>query len=375
MKVKNITLKQKTAWGPSRTQLKKSTASTKSRKLKQADILWFAEQMATMQSGGIPLYKALGMVASLRKDSDTGKILKELQRKVGDGSTLAAAMRADEKSWTMSVVALVDAGEASGTLEDAFLRVVSLIEGRLRLRKKLRSALTYPLVVVVVMLVLVSGMLLVVVPRFEDIYASLGSELPSITQLVVSLSSKAPFVIVALIGCIVASVFAWRFAKNSKTLSLKLDSFKFSIPILGPLMLKGVYARVSSLLSALLSSGIPLLEALEYTAAAAGSSVHSASLTRMRRSLADGALFSKALDDEKLWPDIMVQFATVGEQSGGLAIMMEKVSKRAYEEVETSSERLTSLIEPLMMVMIGAVIGLFLLALYLPILDLGSQIR
>ena len=375
MKIKSTARSRETTWGPTRARAKKSNVVAKSRKLKQADILWFAEQMATMQSGGIPLYKALGMVAGLKKDSNTGNIIKELQRKVGDGSTLASAMRADEKSWTLSVVALVDAGEASGTLENAFLRVVFLVEGRLRLRKKLRSALTYPLVVVVVMITLVSGMLLVVVPRFEDIYASMGSELPSITQLVVSLSSKAPFVIALIVGATVASVFAWRFAKNSKTLSLKLDSFKFSIPILGPLMLKGVYARVSSLLAALLSSGIPLLEALDYTSAAAGSSIHSASLTRMRRSLSDGALFSKALDDEKLWPDIMVQFATVGEQSGGLALMMEKVAKRAYEEVETSSERLTSLIEPLMMVMIGAVVGVFLLALYLPILDLGSQIR
>lgn len=373
MKIKSIARKQGDSWGPSVTS--KSDKVAKVRKLKQADILWFAEQMAVMQSGGIPLYKALGMAAGLKKDSNAGKVIKELQRKVGDGGTLASAMRTDEKSWTMPVVALVAAGEASGTLEEAFVRVVSLVEGRLRLRKKLRSALTYPAVIVIVMIVLVSGMLLVVVPRFEDIYASLGSELPSVTQLVVALSDKAPFVAVLLAGLVVAATFMWRFAKNSGTYAPMLDSFKFSIPVIGSLMLKGVYARVSSLLAALLSSGIPLLEALDYASAASGSSVHSASLARIRRNLSDGALFSKALEDEKLWPDIMVQFATVGEQSGGLALMMEKVAARAHEEVETSSERLTSLIEPLMMVVIGAVIGVFLLALYLPILDLGSQIR
>jgi len=154
-----------------------------------------------------------------------------------------------------------------------------------------------------------------------------------------------------------------------------VDALKFSIPILGQLALKGVYARVSSLLSALLSSGIPLMEALEFTAAAAGSSMHASSLLRVRRSLADGALFSKALEEEGMWPDIMIQFAVVGEQSGGLALMLDKVATRAFDEVETSSERLTSLLEPLLMVIIGGVVGLFLLALYLPILDLGSQIR
>lgn len=374
MNLNGILGKKQSSWGPL-TATRRKTRTRKTGRLKQSEILWFSEQMATMQSGGIPMYKALGMLSRMKKDSPMGARIAELQRKVSDGNTLAEAMRADGKSWPATTVALVDAGEASGTMEKAFARVSSLTDRSLVLRRKLRSALTYPTVVLVVMILLVSGMLLVVVPRFEDIYASLGSELPGITQLLVSISGKAPFVATMFLVVVVALVLLWRFAKGNKTFAPRVDALKFSIPILGQLALKGVYARVSSLLSALLSSGIPLMEALEFTAAAAGSSMHASSLLRVRRSLADGALFSKALEEEGMWPDIMIQFAVVGEQSGGLALMMDKVATRAFDEVETSSERLTSLLEPLLMVIIGGVVGLFLLALYLPILDLGSQIR
>lgn len=362
-------------WLPSAQSSPAKKLTSKVKKLKQADILWFADQMSATQSGGIPLYKALSMAADLKKGTPLGARLLELQKRIGDGSTLANAMRADEKAWTASVIALVQAGEASGTLGDAFKRVLTLVSNKLKLRKKLRGALTYPIVVIVVTATLVAGMLLFVVPRFQDIYDSLGSDLPSITKFVISMADKSLLVLVVLIVTIIATTLGYRYAKTSKELSIKLDVFKFAIPVLGALMLKGVYARVSSLLAALLSSGIPLLEALDYAAAASGSSLHAESLMRVKRNLSDGALFSKALDDENLWPDLLVQFVVVGEQSGSLAAMMEKVATREAEEVETASERLTSLIEPFMMVAIGAVIGVFLLALYLPILDLGSQIR
>jgi type IV pilus assembly protein PilC len=362
-------------WSPSAQSSPAKKLTSKVKKLKQADILWFADQMSATQSGGIPLYKALSMAADLKKGTPLGARLLELQKRIGDGSTLADAMRADEKAWTASVIALVQAGEASGTLGDAFKRVLTLVSNKLKLRKKLRGALTYPIVVIVVTATLVAGMLLFVVPRFQDIYDSLGSDLPSITKFVISMADKSLLVLVALIVTIIATTLGYRYAKTSKELSIKLDVFKFAIPVLGALMLKGVYARVSSLLAALLSSGIPLLEALDYASAASGSSLHAESLMRVKRNLSDGALFSKALDDENLWPDLLVQFVVVGEQSGSLAAMMEKVATREAEEVETASERLTSLIEPFMMVAIGAVIGVFLLALYLPILDLGSQIR
>jgi type IV pilus assembly protein PilC len=339
------------------------------------DVAWTMDQLATTQTSGVPLFRALGMIASMRKNSPLGDRLEELQRRIGEGASLSQAMKEDEKTWGQLVIALVGAGEASGSLDRAFTRVASLLMARMALRRKILGAMTYPVVLIAVTASLVATLLLMVVPMFEGIYETLGGELPGLTKAVISASRLALpglFFLLMLIGML---FFVLRRARTEESLGLKVDSLKMRIPVIGKLLAKGVYSRTASTLASLLSSGVPMLEALEFAAVAAGSHPHRLSLLNIRRRLTDGGTFSTSLAEDGLWPDLLLQLATVGEEAGSLPEMMERYATRALEEVDAAATAMTKLIEPLLIVVVGAVIGVFVLALYLPMFNLGSQLK
>lgn len=339
------------------------------------DVAWFADQLATTQAAGLPLFRSLGMLAKMQADTPIGRRLSEIQRRIGDGDSLSQAMDAERRVWGPMVCSLVAAGEASGSLDVTFRRISTMLATRLGLRRKILGALTYPIAVMVITVVLVSALLLLVVPRFEDIYASLGSELPAITQVVVGLSGNAPAAL-GVVGLFVAAiVFTLRLSRRNAALGMTVDRVKLRLPLVGKLISKGVNARVASTISSLISSGVPLLDALEFAAEAASSRPHYVSLMEVKRRLADGSTFSAALAEESIWPEMMVQLVAVAEEAGSLPSMMERYAEQTVVEVDAAATGLTKLIEPLLMVVIGAIVGVFLLALYLPIFNLGSQLR
>jgi len=210
---------------------------------------------------------------------------------------------------------------------------------------------------------------------FEGIYESLGGELPGLTRTIITLSGYALpglFFMVLSVGML---MFLLRRARTEENLGLRVDAAKLRIPVLGKLMAKGIYSRVSSTLASLLSSGVPMLEALEFAAVAADSHPHRLSLLNVKRRLTDGASLSASLREEGLWPDLMLQLVAVGEEAGSLPDMMERYAARALEEVDAAATALTKLIEPLLIVVVGAVIGIFVLALYMPMFNLGDQLK
>lgn len=353
----------------------KAKKSGRRGRVKAKEVAWTLDQLATTQSSGVPLFRALGMIASMKKNTPLGDRLEEIQRRIGEGVSLSAAMKEDEKTWGQLVIALIGAGEASGSLDKAFQRVSMLLMARMALRRKIVGALTYPAVLVTVTASLVAALLLFIVPMFEGIYESLGGELPGLTQTIITLSGYALpglFFFAMSVGML---VFVLRRARTEENLGLRVDALKLKIPVLGKLMAKGIYSRVSSTLASLLSSGVPMLEALEFAAVAADSHPHRLSLLNVKRRLTDGASLSASLREEGLWPDLMLQLVAVGEEAGSLPDMMERYASRALEEVDAAATALTKLIEPLLIVVVGAVIGIFVLALYMPMFNLGDQLK
>jgi type IV pilus assembly protein PilC len=344
------------------------------RRLRTKEVLWALERLSTTESAGMPIYRALGALARMQRNTLLGKRLTELQDLMSEGKTLASAMATREQEWGQLTVALVTAGEASGGLESAIRRAAEQLDARQRLRRKVRSAMFYPASVLVITVLLVTILLLFVVPRFEKIYAELGSDLPAITKVVLALSSQAPLVITGFLLASFAGLVGLRRWRNTAAGRLRFDALRLRIPLIGPLLEKAATARVASTFSALLSAGVPLLECLTYAGQAVGLSTHEQALEAARARVTDGVPLAVALAETGRFPELMIQLITVGSETGALPSMMGKYSEAASEELSQSAESLTTMIEPLMMLIIGGVVGVFLIALYLPVIELGSAL-
>jgi type IV pilus assembly protein PilC len=344
------------------------------RKLRGSEVLWVLERLSTTESAGMPLYRALGALARMQSGSLVGRRLTELQELMSEGRTLADAMGTRAEEWGPLTVALISAGEASGGLEEALRRAVAQMDARMRLRRKVRSALFYPAAVLGITVLLIGVLLLFVVPRFEKIYAELGSNLPGITKVVLALANQAPLALVLTLTAALASLIGIRKLRSTAAGRLRFDQIKLRVPYIGSLLDKAATARVASTLSGLLSAGVPLLDCLTFAAQAVGLRTHEIALEQARQRVSDGVTLSVALEETGRFPELMIQLITVGQETGALPTMMSKYSEAASEELSAAAENLTSLIEPFMMVVIGGVVGLFLIALYLPVIELGGAI-
>lgn len=342
--------------------------------LRQSEVLWVLERLSTTESAGMPLYRALGALARMQHGTLIGKRLLELQEMMGEGRTLSTAMATRSQEWGPLTVALISAGEASGGLEPALRRAVAQMDARLKLRRKVRSALFYPTAILGITVLLISVLLLFVVPRFEKIYSELGSNLPIITKVVLGVSNQAPIFAVLALAAVFAAVFMLRKLRATEEGRLRFDQFRLKIPYIGALLEKAATARVASTFSALLAAGVPLLDSLTYAAEGVGLRTHELALETARQRVSDGINLSVALEETGRFPELMVQLITVGQETGALPTMMAKYSEAAAEELSISADNLTSLIEPFMMLLIGGIVGLFLVALYLPVIELGSAL-
>lgn len=341
-------------------------------KLRVREIAWLLAQLATTQVSGITPYRSLGMIAQMRDDI-VGKRASRLQEALAEGATLSSALRTQIPEAGPLAGALISAGEASGGLEAALRRAADLLEARLRLRRKIRSALTYPMMVVVVTASLITVLLVVVVPRFEQIYTSTGGELPALTQTVIALSKQMPLFTLATVAIVVALAALFRRSKTDAALARRVDMAKMRVPLLGKLVRKGALARVATTISSLVGSGVPITESLGLASQTAGSVPFAAALQNARERVGEGRPLSKALAESPLFPALMLQLIEVGEETGSMVEVLEKYARTSAEELEEASEALTRLVEPLLMVVIGGVVAVFVLALYLPIINLGQQ--
>jgi type IV pilus assembly protein PilC len=338
------------------------------------DLIIFTKQFSTMISSGVPLMQALGILAQQQRVRSFGKTLETIRVAVENGSTLSEALEGFPKLFDTLYVAMVRAGEASGKLDAILLKLVSYIEKAAKIRSQVKSAMMYPMIVVVVAIVVVSALLIFVVPTFAKQYAESDKELPGLTAFVINLSNLMAEYWYVAFGAIFAGVFAFRGYIKTEPGRAWWDNVTLKLPGFGQLLKKIAVGRFCSTMATMLTSGVNLLEALSICAASAGNKTIETFVLNVRGRIEQGAKISEPLADGGLFPPMVVSMVAVGETTGALDEMLVKVSEFYEEEVDLAVKTLLSLIEPIMIVTIGGIVGIIVIAMYLPVFDMGNLV-
>lgn len=343
--------------------------------IKPADIAVFTRQMATMIKAGVPLVQSFEIVAEGSEKPKMRELINTIHNDVAAGGGLALSLAKHPRMFDDLFCSLVASGEDSGTLEVMLDRVATYKEKTEQLKAKIKKALTYPTAVVVVA-VIVTGILLVkVVPQFAETFRSFGSDLPAFTLFVLNISNfvqKWWFVILIMI---IAGIFAFREAKlRSVKFSEFLDRLLLRLPIFGAIVHDAIIARFSRTLATTFAAGVPLVDALESTAGAAGNSVYAKAIRTIRDDVTTGNTLYASTKATGLFPNMLLQMMSIGEESGALDEMLDKVATHYEDAVDNSVDSLSSLMEPMIMAILGVLVGGLMVAMYLPIFMLGSVI-
>jgi type IV pilus assembly protein PilC len=344
-------------------------------RVKLKDVAVFARQFATMINAGLSLLRSLYILAEQTESKPLAEIANQVRIDVEKGSSLSAALAKHPKAFNRLFVSMVRAGEIGGVLDSVLMRLADTIEKQVELRRKVKSAMTYPAVVAVLVLVILSGMLLFVIPMFEGLYKELGGSLPAPTQLLINMSKVVrKFWYVIFIGEIVGVFFFRRWITSDEGRKA-WDAIKLKFPVFGPLVRKTALARYSRTLSALVRSGVPILESLDIVAETAGNNVVATAVYDTQAAVKRGEPLSKKLEDHPVFPPMVVQMMAVGEETGALDEMLDKIADFYDAEVEATVDALTSLIEPLLIVVMGVCVGGMVIALYLPMFNIIKLIK
>lgn len=339
------------------------------------DITLFTRQLATMIKAGVPLLQAFAIICEGFANPHMRSLVQSLKQDVSGGSSFAASLRRQPRYFDELYCNLIDAGEQAGALDSLLERVAIHRERQEHLKARISKAITYPLAVVVVA-ILVTGILLVnVVPQFESMFAGFDAELPGFTLLVIGLSEFMQRWYWLLLGGLCGALLTVRFIyRRSPALSDWLQAQCLKLPLIGGLLQKSAVTRYARTLSITFAAGVPLLEALVAVAGATGNVVYKRAVLRIRQEVATGMQLHAAMRASGVFPHMAVQMTAIGEESGALDDMLEKVASYYETQVDTRVDQLTSLLEPLIMVILGVVVGGLVVALYLPIFQLGSAI-
>ena len=345
-------------------------------RVKTKDLAIFSRQFATMLSSGLPILRALSILSDQTESVRLQEILLEIKTEVEKGSSLSEAM-AKRNEFPALMVSMTRAGEVGGFLDTTMIEVSDSLEADVRLRGKIKSALTYPIAVAVIALLITVGMLIFVVPIFSGLFASFGGSLPAPTQFLVNLSNlfKDPRFFIPVIFIVTGAVIWFRRNRTSPQVRAVIDPLKFRIPVFGNLFQKVALARFSRNFSSLLKAGVPILTSLDIVAGTAGNVVVSRAVESVKDSVRQGNGMSKPLTEHSVFPDMVVQMIAVGEETGALDEMLAKIADFYDQEVEATTEQLMALIEPIMIVVLGALVGGMIVALYLPIFNIFELIR
>ncbi len=339
------------------------------------DIALFTRQLATMMKAGVPLVQSFEIVAEGMDNPAMRDLILQIRDDVSAGNTLAYAIEQQPKYFDDLFCALVAAGEESGSLETMLDRLATYKEKSEALKAKIKSAMNYPIAVLVVAGV-VSGILLIkVVPQFEEIFAGFGADLPEFTQLVVDMSNWMQDWWFMIIGAMAAVFFLYQEAfKRSQKVRDGQDRVMLRIPILGDILDKSCVARFARTLSTTFAAGVPLVDALESVADAAGNVVYSVAIRRIKEDVSSGIQLNTSMKAQDVFPSMVVQMVSIGEESGALDGMLDKAATYYEEMVDNAVDGLTSLMEPIIMSFLGVVIGGLIIAMYLPIFGMGDAI-
>ena len=339
------------------------------------DLAIMTRQMSTMITAGLSLLRTLTILTDQTPNKELKRILASVTREVESGASLSDGMGKHSRVFPPIMLSLIRAGETGGFLDDALLSIAKNFESEVKLRGTIKSALTYPMVVLVMALVAVVAMLVFIVPIFQKMFASFGAELPLPTQILVWLSSLMWWLVPLLvIGGIVFAVW-WQKNKNTERVRKVVDPLRLRLPVFGHLFKKIAIARFSRNFSAMMAAGVPILQALNIVGSTAGNWVMEEALRKVSESVRQGKTVAEPLSQEKVFPSMVTQMISVGEDAGALEQMLAKIADFYDDEVQSSTEQLTAMIEPLMIAFLGVVVVGMIVALYLPIFNIFTLIK
>ncbi|WP_423922067.1 type II secretion system F family protein [Frigoribacterium sp. 2-23] len=343
--------------------------------VKMKEIAVMSRQMATMIGSGLSLLRTLTILADQVENKTLSKIMQEVRDDVETGVSFSDAVAKHDKHFPPLMINMIRAGETGGFLDRALESTADNFEKEVALRATIKSAMTYPVVVLIMSLVAVVVMLTFIVPIFQDMFTNLGGQLPLPTMILVYLSRAMPFVLPVLIVLGIAFSIWWRTNKNSIKVRSVLDPLKLRLPVFGDLFRKIAIARFSRNFSNMIAAGVPILTALRIVGEVSGNYVLEQALVKVAESVRQGESIALPLTQSGVFPSMVTQMIAVGEDSGSLETMLEKVAAFYDQEVKATTEALTSLIEPLLIAFLGVVVGGMIVALYLPIFQITSLIK
>jgi type IV pilus assembly protein PilC len=343
--------------------------------IKKVHISRFTRQFATMIGAGLPMVQCLDILSKQMDSPEFRRIITEIKDSVSSGSTLSEAMKKHKKAFDDLYVNMVEAGEMGGALDTILVRLAGYREKADSLARKIRGAMVYPAVVSVVAIGATVAMLTFIVPIFAKMFAGLGAELPGPTQFVLNVSHVLQRFYPVILGAVIAGVVGLRMILKNDKGRLYFDKFMLKTPVFGDLIRKASVARFTRTLGTLIQSGVTILDALEITAKTAGNKVLQVAIKKSVVSIAEGDTITSPLKESGVFPPMVIQMISVGEKTGGLDEMLAKIADFYDEEVDAAVSALTGLIEPVVIVVMGAVIGGILIAMYLPMFDIIGKIN
>ncbi len=333
----------------------------------------FTKQFSIMIERGVPLIQALGILAGQQKSPRFARVIERIKAMVENGATLSAAMGNFPKVFDDLFISMIRAGEASGNLDVVLQETVKFLEKSAKLKAQLKSASVYPMILLTVAMGITYGILVFLVPVFAEQYSSNGNKLPALTEMVIQISNALQAYMLHLIGVIAVAVFAFKKYKSTPKGQEQIDRISLKLPLVGDVIRKVAIGRFTATLATMLSSGVSILDALTICAQSAGNKTIEAFIRNVQGRISQGSTFAQPLSEGDLFPGMVVSMVTVGEQTGALDQTLQKVGELYEEEVDAAVATLTASIQPILIVGIGAVLGVVIIALYLPILDSANQ--
>jgi type IV pilus assembly protein PilC len=345
------------------------------KKVSEKEITLFTRQMATMMKAGVPLLQAFDIVGKGHSNPRVTKLLMEIKGEVETGAPLAAAFRKHPLYFDALFCNLVQAGEQAGILETLLDRLATYKEKMVAIKSKIKSAMFYPVAVVVVAFIITAVIMIFVIPAFKQVFTSFGADLPAPTLFVIGMSDTFVAYWYLIFGVLIGGVWGF-FAlwKRSEAMQIAMDRFLLRAPVFGVIVRKSVIARWTRTLSTMFAAGVPLVEALDSVGGASGNYVYKLATKRIQQEVSTGTSLTAAMQNANVFPNMVVQMTSIGEESGSLDAMLGKVADFFEAEVDDAVKGLSSLLEPMIMVILGVLIGGMVIAMYLPIFKLGQVV-
>jgi len=345
------------------------------KKVKLKDLAVFSRQFATMVNSGLSLLRALNILTEQTENKELARVLGEVRNDIETGNSLSSGMAKHPEVFPPLMVNMCKAGEVGGFLDSVMLQIATNYEAETTLRGKVKSAMTYPVVVLIMAVIAVIGMLLFIVPVFAGLFDTLGGTLPLPTRILVILSNSLKVIMIPLIIVAVALKVTWKKVKRTPRVRNVVDPLKLKLPVFGMLMRKIALARFARNLGTMMQSGVPILQSLDIVAETTGNIVLERATRAVQESVRTGESLAGPLKEHSVFPPMVVQMMAVGEETGALDTMLHKIAEFYDQEVESTTESLTALIEPLMIAFLGAIVGSMIVALYMPIFKIFDLIK